>query len=227
MKYFLIRRRQGDKKEKLREIAISVCKLFTSYSDEVCSGIISINIDSIIYIVDSRPKLTATAVCSLLLQGECGKLDESLNFSIKISSSSSRKQSKSEFVDSNKIKILHFSDIHYDPNYLVAGMANCKDPCCCRMKQGFAVKNEDKAGYYGDYRNCDMPWHSVEDAIKSAARQHPDAEIIYYTGDFVDHGVWETTAKGNIQIMDRVNKLFKEVFGDKPVYSILGNHEGP
>lgn len=71
-----------------------------------------------------------------------------------------------------------------------------------------------------------MPWHTVENAIRSARAQHPDAEIVYYTGDFIDHGVWETSIEGNIESMERVYKLFKEVFGSTPVYSVLGNHEG-
>jgi sphingomyelin phosphodiesterase len=50
--------------------------------------------------------------------------------------------------------------------------------------------------------------------------------LIYHTGDIVDHGVWETTESGNIQIMERVFNLFKEVFGSTPVFHVLGNHEG-
>ena len=97
---------------------------------------------------------------------------------------------------------------------------------CCRIKSGKAATENDKAGKWGDYRNCDMPWHTVENAITSAAKEHSDADIIYYTGDFVDHGVWETTMQGNIFIMEKIYKLFKDVFGSKPVYYSLGNHEG-
>lgn len=50
--------------------------------------------------------------------------------------------------------------------------------------------------------------------------------MVYHTGDIVDHGVWETTFDGNRAIMDRVFNLLREVFGNVPVYSSIGNHEG-
>jgi sphingomyelin phosphodiesterase len=83
-----------------------------------------------------------------------------------------------------------------------------------------------RAGRWGDYRSCDSPWEVVEDALEAANRQHPDADIIYITGDYIDHGVWETTHDGNIQIFDRFYAAVRRVFGNKPVFPVLGNHEG-
>jgi sphingomyelin phosphodiesterase len=83
-----------------------------------------------------------------------------------------------------------------------------------------------RAGRWGDYRSCDSPWEVVEDALQAANRQHPDAQIIYITGDYIDHGVWETTHDGNIQIFDRFYAAVRRVFGNKPVFPVLGNHEG-
>lgn len=73
---------------------------------------------------------------------------------------------------------------------------------------------------------CDTPWIAVEDTIRRIKNAHPDIDLIYHTGDIVDHGVWETTEAGNRRIMDRVYNLFKEHFGNIPVYSVIGNHEG-
>lgn len=229
--YLIRRRRMGDRSENIARTASIVCKLLTSYSNEVCRGIVNLNIETAIFIIDSRPKLTGAKVCSLVLQGECGDIDKSLDFQLKISPriSSFQPESKSKSYsverNSNELKILHFTDIHYDPNYRVGGNANCKAPLCCRIKQGNATREHEKAGKWGDYRKCDMPWHSIENAIKTAASENPDVDIIYYTGDSVDHGIWETSVDGNIAIMEKCLKLFKEAFGDKPIYSILGNHE--
>lgn len=55
---------------------------------------------------------------------------------------------------------------------------------------------------------------------------HPDADMIYHTGDMRDHGIWETTVEGNRRIMDRLFNMFREVFGTTPVYHVIGNHEG-
>ena len=50
--------------------------------------------------------------------------------------------------------------------------------------------------------------------------------MVYVTGDYVDHGIWETTQAGNTQIFDRLYAMFRTVFGNKPVFIVLGNHEG-
>lgn len=50
--------------------------------------------------------------------------------------------------------------------------------------------------------------------------------MIYHTGDMVDHGIWETTFDGNRAIMDRIYNRMREIFGNIPVYSSIGNHEG-
>ena len=50
--------------------------------------------------------------------------------------------------------------------------------------------------------------------------------MVYHTGDLIDHGIWETSRSGNQVIMDRVYNMIREVFGNIPVYSVLGNHEG-
>lgn len=55
---------------------------------------------------------------------------------------------------------------------------------------------------------------------------HSDAEMIYYTGDTVDHGVWETSFTSNIEMMEKLDDFFKKEFGDLPIIQALGNHEG-
>jgi sphingomyelin phosphodiesterase len=75
-------------------------------------------------------------------------------------------------------------------------------------------------------KTCDTPWVAVEDTLRRIRDSHPNVDIIYHTGDIVDHGVWETTEQGNIQIMDRVFNLFKEYFPNTRIYHVLGNHEG-
>lgn len=84
---------------------------------------------------------------------------------------------------------------------------------------------EDAAGYYGDYRNCDVPWHSVVSAMKHINSTHKNIDWIYFTGDVVDHGIWETSVDDNIIIMEKVFTLLRETFPSIPLYPILGNHE--
>lgn len=227
--YFITRRRLGDSKENLARSATMMCRLGTSFSQEVCQGLINLNINQILFIIDSRPNLNQKSICSLILQPECGELDESLNFKLDISAPSAKSTIKSiQHSPSENIKIIQFTDIHFDPLYIVGGDANCNDsPLCCRKPSSSSSPNDkNKAGYWGDYRKCDMPWHTVENAIRHIAEQHKDADFVYFTGDFVPHNVWETSIESNIDVMDRMYKLMKDAFGSKAVYPILGNHEG-
>lgn len=57
-----------------------------------------------------------------------------------------------------------------------------------RRDRGIAPNVADRAGRWGDYRDCDSPWEVVEDAVRAARRNHPQIDIVYITGDFVDHG---------------------------------------
>ena len=70
------------------------------------------------------------------------------------------------------MKVLHLADLHWDPNYVAGGNANCKDPLCCRSSSGAVSKAEDAAGYWGDYRNCDVPWRTVENTVAHMSLQH-------------------------------------------------------
>ena len=50
------------------------------------------------------------------------------------------------------LKILHFSDTHWDPYYAEGSNALCDEPMCCRETSGPVLHLEDRAGYWGDYR---------------------------------------------------------------------------
>lgn len=70
------------------------------------------------------------------------------------------------------VKVLHLADIHWDPEYLAGSNAMCGDPLCCRATSGEVVNATDAAGYWGDYRTCDLPWYLVENAVAQMAALH-------------------------------------------------------
>lgn len=123
------------------------------------------------------------------------------------------------------MKIIHFTDLHYDPFYVVGANANCGEPQCCRASQGPVAATLKGAGYWGDYRSCDLPWHTITSTVRSIAKTHPDAELIYFTGDIVDHAAWMTSPESNLLIQRRVLSLFRQEFGSTPVLPVFGNHE--
>lgn len=52
-----------------------------------------------------------------------------------------------------------------------------------------------------------------------------DVDYVYFTGDIIDHGVWETSRERNNESFNQILPMLKEAFGEIPVFPILGNHE--
>jgi sphingomyelin phosphodiesterase len=127
--------------------------------------------------------------------------------------------------DSKPLKIVHITDVHYDPNYKVGSNTNCGAPICCRRKQGKASNPQNGAGHWGDYRDCDMPLETIASAFDDIRQRHPDVDLIYFTGDVIDHGLWETSVEYNQNVYAVVHQLMVDMFSNTPVYWILGNHE--
>ena len=59
--------------------------------------------------------------------------------------------------DAPTLRILQLSDIHLDENYAVGSNTNCGEPLCCRASHGSPSTPSAGAGYWGDYRDCDIP----------------------------------------------------------------------
>lgn len=74
-------------------------------------------------------------------------------------------------------KILHLTDIHLDLDYLPSGNSDCAHELCCRIGDGPAPSPELEAGFYGDYNGCDLPIHSLENALQQMSRTHPVSVI--------------------------------------------------
>lgn len=68
--------------------------------------------------------------------------------------------------------MLHLADLHWDPDYVVGSNAVCKELVCCRADSGDLLNQTDAAGYWGDYRSCDLPWYTIEKAVAHMAEKH-------------------------------------------------------
>lgn len=81
------------------------------------------------------------------------------------------------------------------------------------------------AGFWGDYRDCDVPWRTVEASLKDIRENHPDADLVYWTGDIIDHTVW-LTSKPRIELdLGHIYKLLGVEFNNTKILPVLGNHE--
>ncbi|XP_026755507.2 sphingomyelin phosphodiesterase 1-like [Galleria mellonella] len=82
------------------------------------------------------------------------------------------------------------------------------------------------AGYWGDYRDCDTPLWAFDDTIETIAETHKGIDMVYYIGDTIDHGVWETSYElinnMNLYLIDKIRKTFGD---DVLVVPVIGNHE--
>lgn len=177
------------------------------------------------YIIDNEQSITHDDICGILLQNqECSDLSKKFDWTIDVNDDSPIIFD----IDSRgkKLKILQITDIHYDPLYQPSGNADCDEPTCCRRGQSTNGKiNEKSAGFWGDYNNCDLPWHSIVDALEHIKTQHLTFDFIYFTGDIIDHGIWETSQQRNIESIKKCFTIIKNIFGDISVYPIFGNHE--
>jgi hypothetical protein len=68
--------------------------------------------------------------------------------------------------------IIQITDIHYDPMYMPNGNAECNAVMCCRRDQGQPETPDAAAGYWGDYRDCDIPWHTVQNTLQQIKESH-------------------------------------------------------
>ncbi|GKT66967.1 LOW QUALITY PROTEIN: sphingomyelin phosphodiesterase [Colletotrichum tofieldiae] len=119
-------------------------------------------------------------------------------------------------------KVAHFSDIHIDPLYVTGSNANCSKPMCCRSyTPADEPGNTDfPAGPFGDH-NCGAPISlekSMYEAIKAFA---PDFAI--FTGDIVDHAIWNTTVEQNSAEISMAYQHMSDA--GLQIYGTIGNHE--
>jgi sphingomyelin phosphodiesterase len=121
------------------------------------------------------------------------------------------------------IQIVQYSDIHVDQLYLPGASSNCTKPICCRNYGGNTApgSNQFPAGPNGNHK-CDVPV-SLEESMYSAINEiAPNATFSLFTGDVVDHAVWNTTeAQNALDITDAYTRMTKLGL----IYGTIGNHE--
>jgi hypothetical protein len=80
--------------------------------------------------------------------------------------------------DKKVFKILHLTDIHHDSQYQEGSLANCPGYLCCRPHYGVPAEAADRAGKWGDYRNCDTPGILIDFMLDHIKDNHKVRAII-------------------------------------------------
>lgn len=215
--------------QEFREYLHSVCVDLQIQKEEVCAGLIDLHLDTVLYILDNTQGLTSRRICGVMFQSHgCSDGDGSMEWTVDVNLGSKPEVNgnyDSRTNASEALTIIQITDIHYDPMYMPHGNAECGATMCCRSDQGIPERPKAEAGYWGDYRDCDIPWQTVQNTLQQIKESHKKIDYIYMTGDIVDHGIWDTSIPKNTESIKKVLKALKMEFPNIPVYPILGNHE--
>ncbi|KAF2878765.1 hypothetical protein ILUMI_27406 [Ignelater luminosus] len=217
-------RRLGASKEVLVDVAIKLCVWFKIEPEFVCEATIKRQADTLFYIADNSPELTSNRFCSIFFQGNGCKDSKREEWTIEIPPKPLFSYKTQNVSKARPLKVLQITDIHYDPNYTLGSNAACDAPLCCQAGTK-PLKPEDSAGMWGDYRGCDTSWNLTIASLEHIIATHKHLDYFYYTGDIVDHNVWETDISRNTEVITKVLRVFKTYFSSIPVFPILGNHE--
>uniref|UniRef100_UPI00359018B4 sphingomyelin phosphodiesterase isoform X2 n=1 Tax=Myxine glutinosa TaxID=7769 RepID=UPI00359018B4 len=122
-------------------------------------------------------------------------------------------------------RILFITDVHWDAAYKEGTNAECGEPLCCREGDGLPAPGAVGAGYWGDYRKCDVPMRTIESMLQHIAT-NATFDFVYWTGDIPAHNIWQQTRMDQLRALDKVTGLFWQHFGARVrVFPAVGNHE--
>uniref|UniRef100_A0A6B2E6Q2 Sphingomyelin phosphodiesterase n=1 Tax=Phlebotomus kandelakii TaxID=1109342 RepID=A0A6B2E6Q2_9DIPT len=215
--------------ESLEKIANDLCLLLQLEGTEaVCRDTIALFKPLIAYILKHTENIFSDRICGIIYQSlDCGSIEDVYEeFPVTFQQptlhrNASSKATPSHHYNERNLTILHLTDFHYDPLYAVGSNGDCKEGICCR---GDLVPSHG-AGFWGDYRGCDSPWHTLENVVQEIKTRYSKIDMIYFTGDIIDHFYWATSIEGNKISITNLTQLFKSSFPGIPLYPVLGNHE--
>ncbi|XP_064094389.1 sphingomyelin phosphodiesterase-like [Macrobrachium nipponense] len=231
--------------ETIDEIAILVCSELQLFPQDVCDGMVKLEGDRVLYILNAT-KYDLETVCGFMLRGHCDKRElDPWSLAVPGGKPFTRRprayfdnilivHSQSiyflvSFIQSdfepaaNTIRILHVTDSHMDLQYDEGSAVNCDYPLCCRQEYGDPQPGDPAAGHWGAEEHCNVPQRTLDELIRQAALLKPD--LVYMTGDMSPASVWELTRATNIESVNVTFGLFRRHMPDTPVFSCLGNHE--
>jgi len=215
----------GVTKEQLIADATMMCSTFRMVSIRMCEGLVS-NFGPEVYYVMKHTDQNPEQICGFMF-GEACNNQPSQRHEWDILLPPINKPQPDSFQHSNEktFKVLQLSDTHFDPFYEEGTNANCGEPLCCRSSSGPIMYEDDRAGYWGDYRKCDTPLRTLESMYRHIVERHPDIEVIYWTGDLPPHDIWNQTREGNLQVLKETSQQLRQYFPSTMILPVVGNHE--
>ncbi|XP_053681998.1 sphingomyelin phosphodiesterase-like [Sabethes cyaneus] len=215
--------------ETLRKVAQGLC-MVAKLENEYCKKLVDIYLPTIAQVLQKNCNITPNQICSMVFSPIQCVEQHSAELSPKpvvLSDRPTKLPIAKHSSNLPPIKILHITDIHYDPEYKqgvesLEVAKRCKNTfgCCRTAPSAGATEN-----YWGNYHFCDTPKHLLETTLKQIAAKHPDINLIYLTGDLLRHHIteidFETLKRDSSYVLD----LFISTFRNVPILFAYGNHD--
>ncbi|CAF5018539.1 unnamed protein product, partial [Rotaria sp. Silwood1] len=204
------------------DVAIRFCKYYKLLDQNVCLGAVNEYKNVIIEVLSMSP-LTNKELCSLAFECQAPPYFPIVSWNVTFPDKPkpTPRPPQPPAPATPKLNVLHLSDIHIDFAYKPGSQADCSQPLCCRAGQ--PVPGHIGAGFWGDYRNCDIPYWTAESILKYAAELE-NIDFIYYTGDLPAHNVWNQSRTDQLYSLNTINNMLATIFPNKTFYSAVGNH---
>ncbi|KAI1153513.1 Metallo-dependent phosphatase-like protein [Nemania diffusa] len=199
------------------------CKQLKIADDDVCEGSIALEGPIIAHSLRGLKigSKTSRLICVALF-GSCS-FPEVEAFEVSFPSPKpERRRPRSSGL--SPLRVIHYSDIHIDPWYTEGAEANCTKFICCRnYSDGPGLGDVVQPARPNGEHTCDSPLGLEQSMYKAIQRLVPNATFSIFTGDIVDHAIWNTTVTQNT--LDVTNAYDRMAAADMLVYGTAGNHE--
>lgn len=203
-------------------VLTEVCKVLQPQDHDVCEGSIRLQGPALAEAIRNMdiPSKTSQLFCNTI-SGICPFPEvETPKLSLP---PKPRNVTKPKISRRPPIKVVHYSDIHIDPLYEIGSNSNCTKPICCRDYPDSSNTSTtfNPAGTFGSH-HCDTP-KILEESMYAAIREvAPNAAFALFTGDIVDHAIWNTSIEHNSA---SITDAYSMMNGFGNVYGSIGNHE--
>ncbi|KAI3336143.1 Metallo-dependent phosphatase-like protein [Ustulina deusta] len=204
-------------------LASRACKRLKIADDDVCEGAIALEGPIIAHSLRGLHlgSKTSRLICVALF-GMCSFPDvEQYQVSFPSPKPNDRRPEPS---GQRPLRVVHYSDIHVDPWYTEGADTNCTKFICCRNYSDEPAPGHTfrPAGPNGEH-TCDSPVGLERSMYEAVRTLVPDAAFTIFTGDIIDHAVWNTTIIQNtLDVTDAYDRMATAGF---LVYGTAGNHE--
>ncbi len=213
----------------LEEISTLVCLLKSDrwssspVDENVCRGLVQEFTLEIISIL-LRSKLLPRSICGFI--GHCPKSNDTKDWNVTFPNTTKPPIMGPPKIlpASPKYRILHLSDIHYDPLYMPNRTTDCGEPVCCRHGNAKDFSS-NASGKWGDYRYCDTTLWTFENMLRYLAENFPNIDYVIYTGDTTSHVVWETSPEKNLLVANVTYQLIRKYLPNAKFFGAIGNHD--